>query len=78
VAKHRGSVFTVVREEKNWYEGAYDEAQAKYVFSSVIGTYLSLERAEEVVGASQQAFRDAGVSDDNYRFSVKVNTYYDE
>lgn len=77
MAKHRGSVFTVVRERFVW-RGPIQDAQNWYEFSAVIGTYLSLQRAEEVVGASQQAFRDAGVGDDEYRFTVKVNTYYDE
>lgn len=69
--KHRSTCFTVVREE-------YEPHVHYWFFSAVIGTYQSLNRAEEVVGVSAQAFRDAGVPDGVYRFSVKVNNYYDE
>lgn len=72
--KHRYNCFTVVREEfvevPHEYEG--------WKFSAIVGTYQSLNRAEEVVGVSAQAFRDAGVADGMYQFNVKVNTYYDE
>lgn len=73
--KHRQSVFTVIREVCI-EEG--NEGEAEYKFSAAIGTYQSLNRAEEVVGLSAQAFRDAGVPDGVYRFNVQVNTYYDE
>lgn len=79
VPKHRQTVFTVIREELVGGEIEQFEGEDEgYTFSAAIGTYHSLNRAEEVVGLSAQALRDAGVPDGLYRFSLKVNTYYDE
>jgi hypothetical protein len=70
--KHRGTVYTVVREE--WKE----DMEGAYVFSALIGTYTTLMRAEEVKGASAQALRDAGADYDDYQFTVHPVTFYDE
>lgn len=74
MAKHRSSVFTVVREA--WKE--HLRTDGHFTFDAIIGTYFSLTRAEEVAGAAKQSFKDAGVPDGLYRFSVAINTYYDE
>lgn len=75
MAKHRSSVYTVVREMDDNYCG---EGEAVYVFSALIGTYATLQRAEEVMGSSAQAFRDAGAADGVYKFSTQITTFYDE
>jgi hypothetical protein len=76
--KHRASVYTVVREKADVWEGSLFDTETSWVLNGIIGTYVTLRRAEEVMGAAAQSFRDAGVADDEYRFSVQVNTYYDE
>lgn len=67
---HRSSCFVVVRE---LLKDSGDDA-----FDAVVGVYFSLQRAEEVAGASAQQFRDAGVEEGLYRFTVKASNYYDE
>jgi hypothetical protein len=78
MAKHRSSVFTVVREEYKEPSVDLPVLYRSWQFSAIVGTYLSLQRAEEVAGASAQAFADAGVPTGTYRFSTLINTYYDE
>lgn len=75
MAKHRGSVYTVIREQ---FYGMTVNEEKIYIFSAVVGTYATLDRAEEIVGISVQFFRDAGVPDGVHRFSTQINTYYDE
>lgn len=77
MARHRSSVFTVVREEVDYYEHK-GETVKLYLFSAIIGTYLTLQRAEEIAGKSAQEFKDAGVPDGVYRFSTQIGTYYEE
>lgn len=77
MAKHRSNVFTVVREECTDEIGDY-YLTPSYTFSTVIGTYLTLQRAEEIAATAAQVFKDAGLLDYEYRFSVRINTYYDE
>lgn len=71
MAKHRSSVFTVVRE-------VLDDDTGGYTFSAVVGVYLTLQRAEEVSAGCLQTFLDAGVPKDRYWFNVEATTYYDE
>lgn len=70
MAKHRGSVFTVVREEWNIRAN-------NFLFSAVIGVYHGLNRAEEIAAKCQQEMVDHGVGE-LFRFQVQVSTYYDE
>lgn len=72
--KHRSNVFTVVRERQ--YGVTVDEDKV-YELSAIIGTYATLMRAEEVAGAAQQVFKEGG-GEDEYKFSVRINTWYDE
>lgn len=69
--KHRGTVYAVVRED-------FEMRGDHYVFGCIIGVYHTLMRAEEVAGASKQQFIDAGMTHDEYIFSVKATTWYDE
>lgn len=55
-----------------------NDGELEYQFSAIIGVYLSLQRADEVAASAAQVLREAGASDSDYRFSVKVTTYYDE
>lgn len=70
--KHRGSVYTVVREERTVY------GNDLYGQPSIIGVYATLQRADEVADGSAQHLRDLGAEDGDYRFTVQVSTYYDE
>lgn len=70
--KHRGTLFAVVREEMTEHSFGCIE----WVFSGLIGVYETVQRADEVVGACEQEMKDRGF--DNFLFTVKVVTYYDE
>jgi hypothetical protein len=72
VAKHRSSVFAVVRERDF---GFLEEA---FEFEAIIGAYLTLARAEEVAEASLQEMKDKGMQDGEFKFYVAATTYYDE
>lgn len=74
MAKHRSTIFTVVREQYKYFPGA----NGSYTFSTICGSYASIDKAYEEVGVCEQAFKDAGILKDDYRFSVHTNTYYDE
>lgn len=67
MSKHRSNVWVVVREE--------DDAWGDK-FSGIVGVYRTAERADEVVGMCEQEMKDRGF--DQFIFSVKVATYYDE
>lgn len=62
--KHRATVYTVVRTVGD-------------VDPSVIGVYLTPDRADEVKGASEQDMIDRGMGD-LFKFEVQATTYYDE
>jgi hypothetical protein len=77
--KHRSTVYTVVREKAHTVKAAqYVAFQAPWEFSCIVGTYATISRAEEVAGACMQGMRDEGFTDDEFRFSVKASTWYDE
>lgn len=65
--KHRQTVFNVVRL-------CID--QSKYV-PTVVGVYLSLERAEEIKGKFKQEMKEKKL-EDIFDFTVQASTYYDE
>ena len=69
--KHRSTVYTVIREQACMSVSGWE-------FSCLIGTYATINRAEEVAGACMQGMRDEGFTDDEFRFSVKASTWYDE
>lgn len=75
MAKHRSSVFTVVRE----CVIGRDEDDDSKLFGqpSVVGVYFSLNRAEEIAARFAQEMVDSGFYHE-FRFSVQVSTYYDE
>lgn len=68
-------MYAVVRES---FDALNAWCHGYWVFSAIIGTYATLTRAEEVAGASKQALLDNGVDEDDFRFTVKPVTYYDE
>jgi hypothetical protein len=76
--KHRGTVFTVVRENRI-IENIATGTLETWVFGGIVGTYASIHRADEVAAASHQHVRDQfpGIADD-FRFTVKPSTWYDE
>ena len=71
MAKHRYSVYTVIRERKNMHRDVYE-------FDAVIGTYATHMRADEVSAAMAQGILDGGALPGEFKFSVKVSTWYDE
>ena len=74
MAKNRSSVYTVVREKLDIVgHSMYD-----YLFDAVIGVYKTPEAADEAAGIARQVFDDAGMSAEEYIFSVQISTYYDE
>jgi hypothetical protein len=87
--KHRSTVYTVVREKSyiphdenrrfaNVEDLIKDLEREYWEFSAIIGTYATINRAEEVMGACAQGMRDEGFTDEEFRFSVKASTWYDE
>lgn len=70
MTKHRGTVYAVVREH---YDG--DEA---WIFSGIVGVYVTLQRAEEIADSSMQVLRENGFTENHVRFAVRPVTYYDE
>lgn len=70
--KHRSTVYTVVRNaftESGWGQSIMDH-------STIVGTYLTHDRADEVRAAYQQEMKDRGI-DDIY-FEVQASTWYEE
>lgn len=65
--KHRSTVYTVVR-----HSSFGDRGQ-----SHVVGTYLTAERAEEIVGQYTQDMKDKGHGDYFY-FEAQANVWYEE
>lgn len=80
--KHRSTCYTVVREKCDKVEvpGAYDEYYGSWSFDALVGTYVTIMRAEEVAAATIQHYIDAGMDEANpeYRCTVKPVTFYDE
>lgn len=72
--RHRSTCYTVVRE---FFLGI---GEPVWTFSGLVGTYVSLNRAEEVAAATIQHYIDAGmdVANAEYRCTVKPSTFYDE
>jgi len=64
MAKHRESIFVVVRRSSDALPSSLCEA------------YMNLESAEEAAGRMKQLFQDKGVY--GYRFEVQPVSYYDE
>lgn len=71
---HRSSAFVVVREERS----DSTDTTSDFIFSAIVGVYQSIQRADEIVGASAQALKEAGAPDDVFRFTVRASNYYDE
>lgn len=66
--KHRQTLFAVIREHDSY--GAMCDA-------TLIGVYVTLERADEVRGASEQEFKDRlGKHAEEFMFSVQPVTFY--
>ncbi len=73
VPKNRPTLYAVVRENQETLTGL-----GHYTFSALIGTYVTLSRAEEVAAASHQAFIDIGADPSWTNFTVHPVTFYDE
>lgn len=73
--KHRGTVYTVIRERRVWPRPGIVNV---YEFSAVVGTYATVMRAEEVAGAMLQGIIDGGALPGEFIFSVKASTWYSE
>ena len=71
MAKHRGTVYSVVRSVR-----ADDSEETLLVNSTVIGVFLTAERADEVKAGSEQRMKEYGF--DEFQFEVQASTYYDE
>lgn len=67
MAKHRSTIYTVVRINKT-----NPEEQI------LIGAYATITRAEEVAEGAIQKLKDTGVPDGYFECFVKPVTYYDE
>lgn len=77
MAKHRSTIYSVVRER---HEGVGDPPHtwdSWYEFDAVCATTATLMRAEELAAAYAQQFKDLGNAD-YYRFTVHPTTFYDE
>lgn len=68
---HRKSIYSVIREKKVKY------STDDWDFDTVIGSYATNMLAETARDCAIQVMKDAGCSS-NYRFSVKISTFYDE
>lgn len=68
MAKHRGTVYAVVRQTADGYFPPHRPV--------LIGVYFSLERAEEIQGRSAQQFKEMNI--EGFKFEVQPTTYYDE
>lgn len=75
MAKHRGTVYAVIRERR---AGSEDYDWDGYAFSAITGVYATLQKAEEMAAVGTQALLDAAVNEYDFRFSVKPTAYYDE
>lgn len=73
--KNRSTLYTVVREELRESRGRSDNA---YSISAIVGTFVTLRRAEEVAAGGHQTFIDAGADEDQFIFTVHPTTFYDE
>lgn len=78
--KHRSTVYTVVREKVDEWEGSFGDTESAWVFDALIGTYVTISRAEEIAAATIQHYVDAGMNEGSpeYRCTVKPSTFYDE
>jgi hypothetical protein len=72
MAKHRGTVFAVVRVA----EFVMDNHEVAYTSATVLGVYLTAERADEIKAGYEQQMKDYGF--DEFQFEVQASTYYDE
>lgn len=68
--KHRTQIYVVVREDRWRYEEG--------ISTTVIDSFRSLERAEEVAAGYEQDMKDRQVGSDSVVFKVVTSTYYDE
>lgn len=73
--RNRSTVYNVVREEKQW-----EHKNESWAFGAITGTYATIQRAEEVAGASLQALVDrfGDQARRDFRYTVKPSTWYDE
>jgi hypothetical protein len=80
--KHRSTCYTVVRERYVYVGGdeAFGDQVYTWVFDALVGTYVTITRAEEVAAATIQHYIDAGMDESSpeYRCSVKPSTFYEE
>lgn len=72
--KNRSTVFNVVREEFT-YNGDTDERVILSVHT--VGTYRTVESADNIVAAYNQQVTD-GTLPDCFAFSIQASVFYDE
>jgi hypothetical protein len=77
--RNRSTLYTVVRERHYLIgDDTYEDLEDAWAFDALVGTYITVTRAEEIAGASMQEFIDKGFTNTDFRFTVKPVTFYDE
>lgn len=75
--KNRSNVFNVVRYEKIVIWEDDNDLQEYYYDAHTVGTYRTLERAEEVAASYNQQVSDGDLPSD-FQFGVQASVFYDE
>lgn len=72
--KHRSTLFTVLRTQK--LDPEFHDDGTEWVSPTLIGSFYSLEGAEQQSGKYQQEMKEKGF-DGFFKFEVQSVTYYD-